>query len=492
MLAHQSITENVQPQVLHNHMTKQFLSGKKVIVIGAGLVGTIAAIMLSRHGAQVQIIERQQTNSNSAFSNRRSFNITVSSRGQAALEAAGIWEEVRACTIPITGRMCHMGEKMSAFPYSRDNSVALFGARRSDVNTALLDTARQIPSVSILFGHKLVDLDKQSGSIDIEDINTNERVTISDADFVIGADGVYSTMRRLIHTGERVDFTQSFLDWGYREIHIPAPAAAGNSQHSTKWFMPENYLHVWPRGDLMMFALPNPDGSFTGNFIYPIERESDFHVAGRMTEIFRREFPDVFALVPEVESQLSKTPVSYFPTQRNSKWSLSDKFVLLGDAAHATVPFYGQGMNSSFESVMELMSCLEEFGALHRDEAFCQYQENRKPHTDAVADLSIENFDELRSNFRHLIPQARRRIDVLLNRLFPESYKPLHVLISHSQINYRTAIDMCAKRDRLLRCFGMDLVIGLFAGAQILTDACTKLISTSRKSNSIQEHTAST
>ncbi len=439
-------------------------AGQKIVVIGAGLAGTLCAVMLAQRGARVEIIERQAFDPGEAYSNRRSFNVTVSSRGEAALKAAGIWERIKERTIAITGRACHIGQTVTPFPYSRDHSVALFGARRSDVNAELLAAAAGHDSITFRFGWTLRDLDKTTGAVTIAPVSDEgAAVTIDDADFVIGADGVHSAMRRLIHRGERADFNQRYLDWNYREVVIPAGSDAG-----APWLMDPHALHVWPRGDLMMFALPNPDGSFTGNFIYPCDREADFAAIGLIGELFRREFPDVAALVPDVEERLRMTPPSFFPTQRNSKWWHGDRFVLLGDAAHATVPFYGQGMNSAFESVLELVACLERFPAGERAKAFDAYQRNRKPHTDAVADLSIQNFDELRSNFRHVLPQARRRIEVLFNRMLPTLFVPLHVKVSHSLVGYRTAIDDCARRDRVLRFCGFDLLVyGVAAGMSV-------------------------
>lgn len=442
---------------------KPVFDHEKVVIVGAGLAGTLMAILLAQRGAKVELIERQNYRDGVPFSNGRSFNITISSRGVCAMQAAGIWERVKDRTIPITGRMCHMGLDQTEFPYSSDRSAKLYGARRSDVNDELLACARELDNISFRFETTITELDKRRGALCVAPVGGGESEWIEDADFVIGADGVFSSVRQIIHKSERVEYHQRFLDWGYREVFIPAREVDGKP----KFAMSPHSLHVWPRGDLMMFALPNPDGSFTGNFIYPMDREPDFQVPGKISAIFKREFPDVAAVVPDIEEHFSAIPVSYFPTQRHSKWYHGDRVVLLGDAAHATVPFYGQGMNSSFESAMELLDCLERHGA-DREAAFAEYQHSRKPHTDAVADLSIENFMELRSNFQSLVPQARRRVEVILHKLFPNQYQPLHVLVSHTQTKYRDAIDRCERRDRLLRWCGIDLLVYAMAGAQWL------------------------
>lgn len=447
-------------------VNKQFC-GQKIIIIGAGLVGTLGAILFARRGARVVLIERQTQEKILSFGNRRSFNITVSSRGRAALQAAGVWENIEQVTIPITGRMCHEGDSTKAFPYSPELDLVLHAARRSDVNARLLEAASDVEGITFRFGWTVSNLDKASGAIMIAPVDDPDAVeAITDADFVIGADGINSAVRRLIHKDERADFSQRFLNWSYREL----PIAAG-SQADHPWRMDPNSLHIWPRGDVMMFALPNPDGSFAGNFIYPLENEADFDAPGRIEDVLRQGFPDVLKLVPDAADRLRATPPSYFPTQRNSKWFHGSRFVLVGDAAHATVPFYGQGMNSGLESMVELLRCLELHGSQDRQKAFEVYQSNRKCHTDAVADISIENFDDLRENFRHILPQAHRRVEVLLHRLFPKFYVPLHIKISHSLTGYRTAIDDCARRDRILRYFGFDILVLGFAAASCLARA---------------------
>jgi kynurenine 3-monooxygenase len=451
-------------------MDRQF-DGQKIVIIGAGLVGTLGAILFARRGAHVVVIERQAQDKIRGFGNRRSFNITVSSRGKAALETAGVWEKIEQATIPVTGRMCHEGESTEAFPYSPDLDLVLHAARRSDVNAKLLEAASGFEGITFRFGWTVSDLDKVTGAIRIAPIdNPQAEETIADADFVIGADGINSTVRRLIHKDERADFAQRFLNWSYRELRIEPASSTENP-----WRMDPNSLHIWPRGNVMMFALPNPDGSFAGNFIYPLEDEADFDIPGRIETVLQRDFPDVLRLVPDAAERLRATPPSYFPTQRNSKWFHGSKFVLVGDAAHATVPFYGQGMNSGFESMVELIRCLEANGSHDRTRAFETYQRNRKCHTDAVADLSIENFDELRENFRHVVPQARRRVEVLLHRLFPKLYVPLHIKVSHSLTGYRTALDECARRDRILRFFGFDIFVYGFAAASYIGRGGTRM-----------------
>lgn len=450
--------------------TASSFQGQKIVIIGAGLAGTLCAIMLVQRGARVELIERQDFETGADYGNRRSFNLTISSRGAAVLEAAGLWPRIKARTIPITGRMCHDGRGIQKFPYGRDESFALHGCRRTDVNAELVAAAREYESLTLRSGYTLDGIDKRNGAVTISPVAGGASETITDADFTIGADGVYSTMRRLIHRGERADFNQHFLDWNYREVFIPA-----GSDPDHPWVMDPNALHIWPRGDLMMFALPNPDGSFTGNFIYPSDRETDFQVPGLMGDLFRREFADVAGLLASPEETLKATPPSYFPTQRNTKWYHGDRFVLLGDAAHATVPFYGQGMNSAFESTAELIRCLEAVEPAARAKAFATYQAKRKPNTDTIADLSMTNFEELRSNFKHVMPKARRRAEVLLSRLFPKHFVPLHVQISHSLTDYRQAVDDCARRDRMLRWCGLDLLILGFAAIDLVSRGFARL-----------------
>lgn len=429
------------------------ITTNRVVIIGAGLAGTLMAILLAQRGVKnICVLERQGEKLGEGAGNGRSFNLTISKRGETALETAGILDEVLEKTLPVAGRMCHMpGEPNRFFAYGDPAKHILHSIRRSDMNTTLLRVAKRYSSIDIRFNVDVNHVCKETGVVTAVDCDSREALNLEPADFVIGADGAFSSVRSALLKGERFDYSQTFLDWGYREVKIPA-GVNGTS------LLDKRSLHVWPRGDVMMFALPNPDGSFTGNFIYPLAKEADFSKNGFITEYFHREFPDVASLVPNIEESLKALPPSNFQTIRTQKWHHGGKVVLIGDAAHGIIPFYGQGMNSSFDDCLSLLECLQQHGS-NLQSVFEQFKAERKKNTDIIADLSISNFDELRSGFRAPLAQARRRAENLLFSLMPSVWRPLHILISHTNMSYFEAMAVCRRRNRIAKILGMDVLV---------------------------------
>lgn len=433
-------------------MTINNINFNKVIIVGAGLGGTLMAIYLAKQGVDVTVYERQKFEKIRNKSARRSFNVTLSERGLKALARVGIKERVLEYTIPVRGRLCHTLDGCTQFyPYGIDGKDELQAIRRGDMNEVLLECAAELPNIQIEFGKLCTQIDKQTGQLSICDVDNPSSAETVEADFVIGADGTFSIVREQMQIGERADFRKDFLDWGYREIVFPA------SDEGT-YRMPPNALHIWPRGNYMFFALPNPDGSFTGSFNCPFDTDLDFTNPDELTEFFKEQFPDVHEMLPNIGNEIGRVPHSHFVTVRTSKWYHNDKIVLLGDAAHGIIPFYGQGMNSAFEDCYTLMDALFEH-ADDRVAAFDAYQTERKRHADAIADLSIDNFIELRDNVRSPFLQARKEIDLALYRLVPNLWKPLHILISHTDVKHADAVDACQKRDRICRWFGLGFAV---------------------------------
>lgn len=436
------------------------IKANSVVIIGAGLAGTMMAVMLARKGVQhIVVLERQKEQLVEGLGNGRSFNLTISKRGETALKNVELLDEVLEKTLPVTGRMCHIaGEPDRFFAYGDTDKHVLHSIRRSAMNSTLLNAARRYPQISFEFDVQVKSIDKTTGSITAIKNETGEALDLLNADFIIGADGAFSAARSSLLAGERTDYSQTFLPWSYREINIPIGAMG-------KPLLNTNSLHVWPRGDVMMFALPNPDGSFTGNFIYPLERENDFFDNGYITKYFHKHLPDLAPLLPGIEEKLKSTPPSNFLTIRTQKWHHDGKVVLIGDAAHGIIPFYGQGMNSSFDDCQALISALENHGDDY-NAAFREFKEIRKPNTDIIADLSISNFEELRSGFRGARNQAKRRLDNQLFRFLPNIWIPVHILISHTDMSYVEATTQYKRREGIARMMGLDILISgmLLAG----------------------------
>jgi kynurenine 3-monooxygenase len=271
---------------------------------------------------------------------------------------------------------------------------------------------------------------------------------------LIGADGAYSTVRQLMNRGERADFHQEFLAWGYKELSI---AAARGGQHQ----LDRHALHIWPCGDHMLFALPNLDGSFNAVCVLPYEGENSFasiRDGEDVTRLFRRYFGDALPLMPRLREEFESRTEADFLTIYSSRWHYQGKVVLIGDASHAVVPFYGQGMNSGFEDCSVLDRCIAaQAGDWRR--VFARFQALRKPNTDVLARMSIENFHELRDTVRRPIVAARKQTAIFLNRLFSRQALPIYTMISHTNIPYAECVERARRQDRTARWLGIDLVV---------------------------------
>jgi len=275
---------------------------------------------------------------------------------------------------------------------------------------------------------------------------------------IIGADGTFSTVRQQMHRGERANYHQEFMSHGYKELVIP-PGADGEFR------LDPNALHIWPRGHRLFLALPNSDRSFTGTCILPFEGERSF--ASLKTEadvlaLFNSEFNSAVPLMPTLTQDFLKNRLGEFITTKTSHWYHKDQIVLLGDSCHTVTPFYGQGMNAAFEDCLVMNQCIGRYGD-NWEATFTEYQRSRKRNTDALADLSLRNFDELRESVKSPAFVARKQLDIILNKLFPNTWIPLYTLISHSVIPYADAIDRVERQERVVKWLGLELILSTFA-----------------------------
>ena len=426
---------------------KRKMTGRSpsVAIVGAGLGGSLMALYLARRGYRVDVYERRPDLRTEATPGP-SMNLGLSRRGIDSLARVGLADAALARAIPMEGRVVHGADgELSFQPYGVRRGEVIQAIQRNDVNAVLIEAAAREPGTRFHFGRRLVQMDREGPELEVaaEDGAEPERVR---ADFVVGADGISSTVRHFVQRGERADLHREFLDWGWRELRIP-PGPGGAFR------MEVNAFHLWPRGGSMLFAHPNRDGSFTCSFVLPLEGPVSFATlaaADAVEAFFARTYPDLPELIPDLAEQFLANPTVLLGSVRTSRWFHRDRAVLLGDAAHAVVPFYAQGMNAAFEDCAVLDDCLGRHRDGDRDRAFADYQALRKPHTDALEDMSKRNFVELRDTVRSPWLRAKKRLDLALNRLLPGRWMPLHARVTHTTLPYAEAQELARRQDRIL------------------------------------------
>lgn len=420
-------------------------SPERVAIAGAGLAGSLLAAAFAERGFAVEVYERRDDPRLRLGAEGRSINLGLSKRGLAALAMVGMKEQILGRAVAMRGRVIHSLEGGTSFQaYGIRGEEVLHSVDRNELNRALIDRA-EARGARFHFRHRCLALDKEARALAVADEAGGRTLTVA-TELLIGADGAFSRMRQEMQRGERADYSQEFLEWGYKELTVPARADGSSA-------IELEALHVWPRGHCLIVTHPNRDGSHTATLFLPFEgRDSfaDIRSEGEVADFFRRYFPDLPALVPDYLEQWQQHPEGTLVTTRTAPWTWRDWLVLVGDACHAVYPFYGQGMNSAFEDCTTLVACLDEHGGRRR-EALAEYQRRRKVHTDTLAELSKENFLELRQRVASPWFRARKRLDLLLSRLFPAGWLPLYTMISHTTIPYADALARARRQDRWLR-----------------------------------------
>jgi kynurenine 3-monooxygenase len=427
----------------------------RVCIVGAGLGGSMMALYLARRDDRVTVYERRRDPRLDEISDT-SMNLGLSRRGIESLRRVGLAEQALELGIPMTGRVIHDLEgRLTHQPYGKGGAEVINAIRRGEINALLVRAAAALPQVTFSFQTRVRALDPSVPALEVRDevSGAESRETF---DFVIGADGIFSPVRQWIHRGERADYAQEFLDWGWKELTVP-PGPGGTPR------MERNAFHLWPRGGSLLFAHPNLNGSFTCSLVLPFQGPCSLATLAQpdaARELFSSLFPDLLPLIPDLEEQLARRPTINLATTRTSPWHFGDKVVLLGDAAHAVVPFYAQGMNAAFEDCAVLDECL----ARHPDDrgkAFAEYEAIRKPNTDALAEMSKQNFLELRDRVRSPWPRARKALDLSLHRLLGERWMPLHARVTHTCAPYARALELSRRQDRILGGIGVVVALGL-------------------------------
>ncbi len=422
-----------------------------VIITGAGLCGTLLALKLAQRGHQITLLEKRGDLRTEAVAAGRSINLALSDRGLAALDLVGLKEKALEISIPMIGRMVHTkdGSTTRLLPYSGREHEFIQSISRPGLNGLLLDEASKNPAITIKFHHHVQHADVYKAHVSGIEYLSKEKFDLQ-GDVLIGTDGAGSDIRQgfmQVGSNIRFNYSQEWLDHGYKELEIPAgPDGA--------WQIEKNALHIWPRQSFMVIALPNLDGSFTVTLFLAFNGSPGFNQLSNeetVLDFFKTQFPDLVDLMPDLAADFMKHPTGALGTVRCKPWYTAQS-LLLGDAAHAIVPFYGQGMNCAMEDVRILDHYLEKH---HEDwaGAFAEYQENRKKDTDAIADLAVENYYEMRDHVD--IPEfiAKRAIETQLEKIYPDYASKYNLVTFCEDVSYMDAKERGHVQDKWLLDF---------------------------------------
>ena len=407
---------------------------KKAVIVGAGLVGSLWAVFLARRGYEVAVYERRPDMRAKGYLGGRSINLAMSERGWAAVEKAGIRPLIEKVAIPMPGRMMHAITGDTSYqPYGKDGQ-AIYSVSRGGLNLELLRIASTFPNVSFYFEHKCDDIDLHNETITFEDTKNGTKKTV-ESPLIFATDGAFSAVRYALQRTDRFDYQQTYLEHGYKELTIPA-LPDGTHQ------IPPNALHIWPRGNFMMIALPNADGSFTCTLFLPFEGEISFeHLTNdaAVVDFFQQYFPDTLPIMPTLTTDFFANPTSSLITLQCAPWQWQGRVLLLGDSAHAIVPFYGQGMNAGFEDCTILDAMYEEYGG-DWSKMIPDFATRRKPDGDALQDLSLGNYIEMSDLVADPMFLLRKKIEGKFSSLYPDKWMPLYSQVTFSSIRYSVAL----------------------------------------------------
>ncbi|GAA0877862.1 NAD(P)/FAD-dependent oxidoreductase [Algoriphagus jejuensis] len=404
----------------------------EITILGAGLIGSLMAIYLKRQGLEVSVYDKRPDPRKSPYSEAgRSINMALSDRGWRSLEQVGLKEKVLPLAIPMYGRRIHDEHgNTTLIPYGKENQ-AIYSISRGKFNQLLVEEGERL-GAKVHFEHKCLDVDFTNNEVTFE---TPEGEKQFNPNVIIGADGAYSALRMSMQKQVRVNYKQEFIPHGYKELTIPATSDG-------EFAMDPNALHIWPRGKFMLIALPNPDKSFTCTLFLPfagtkvcfekILDEKDLET------VFRSYFDDAYKLMPDLKTEFFKNPTAALINIECYPW-VQGNSLLLGDAAHAMVPFYGQGMNCGFEDCYILNGLIEKLGTNAWDLVFEKYQKKRKPDTDAIYQLAMENFKEMRDSVGDPKFILRKKIEAKLHALYPNEWIPLYTMVTFSEMKYAEA-----------------------------------------------------
>lgn len=412
---------------------------KKITIAGAGLAGSLLAVLLGQRGYQVTILERRPDMRNQDVESGRSINLALSSRGIHALKLAGLMDQVEPLIIPMRGRQLHLENGVEEFmPYGQREHEVIYSVSRRDLNCLMMTAAEKAEPVEVVFCQKLETIEFENNRLVIRD-TVSDLVRHHDFDLLIGADGAGSRTRRALMPLVSGESTSEFLDHDYKELEIPAgrPDATGEGLFQIR----REALHIWPRNEFMLIALPNQDGSFTVTLFLPKQGPVSFESLSdpeAVTQFFEKYFPDALQLIPDLKNDFFANPQGPLGTVRCSPWFYRDKVLILGDASHAVVPFHGQGMNAGFEDCSELIRLLD---ANDDDWArvLPEFDRIRRPNANAIADMALENYVTMRSSVVDPKFQLKKEVGFELENRFPDRFVPRYSMVMFHLLPYAEA-----------------------------------------------------
>ncbi len=411
-------------------------TNKRITIIGSGLVGSLLSIFLAKRGHTINLFERRPDMRKADIIAGRSINLALSDRGWKALDLVGVGDEIRKISIPMYGRFIHHMDGSSAYQaYGKENQ-AIYSVSRGGINCKLMDLAEQQKNVSIKFNERCDTIDIKNAFATFENNDTKSKTKIQ-SDLIFSSDGAFSAGRLQMQLStDRFNYNQYYIDCGYKELTIPAG-------ENGKFLLEKNALHIWPRGKFMMIALPNFDGSFTCTLFFPFEGEHSFGALQTEQEVkvfFDKYFSDAVPLMPTLIKDYMNNPTASLVTVKCFPWTVNSNFALIGDAAHAIVPFFGQGMNCGFEDCTVLNGLLD----THQEDwskVLPEFEASRKPDSDAIADLAIGNFVEMRDLVGKASFLLQKKIEASFSNKYPEKWIPSYSMVTFSpEIRYSEAL----------------------------------------------------
>lgn len=415
---------------------------KNIAIMGAGLVGSLLSMYLKQQGYNVTVYERRPDMRLSTVAAGRSINLAISERGWKGLAGVGMEEEIRKMAIKMPGRMVHSVEGTLSFqPYGKPGE-AINSVSRGDLNIALVNAAEK-SGTTFLFNQRIVETDLAGTQALMEDTETGKQYNLQ-PDLMIGADGAFSLMRYTMLKTEKFNYEQLYEEHGYKELTIPA----GTAQ---KWQIEKNALHIWPRKHFMLIALPNLDGSFTCTLFLNAKGEVSFEAIQTESDLntfFETYFPDVIPLMPDFQTDFFANPTGSLVTVKCFPW-VNGKSLLIGDAAHAIIPFYGQGMNCGFEDCSILNTLIDE-NSRDWSKILPAFQQSRKENSDAIADLAKLNFVEMRDLVADPDFQFKKKIAVKVSEMYPGRFIPVYSMVSFTNLPYKQALDEYKRQNAVL------------------------------------------